>query len=138
VLILGKTPVSGGRFIEPLTERAARRLRSVEGAVVHHHGVEGLGLARTVLAERQSVEATARLYGATSNREVRSVAWLFRRCLNVIARALGFATTTRTQAVTVKLDEAGTPDLNDRGMHADASELSCADLRRGRARNGRG
>jgi hypothetical protein len=133
---LGKTPVSGGRFIEPLTDtrqRAARRLRSVEGAVVHHHGVEGLGLARAVLADRRSVEATARQYGAASNREVRSVAWLFRKILDVIAKACGFATTTHRLPPVAKLDEAGAPDASDPGMHADACELSCADLRHGRA-----
>jgi hypothetical protein len=95
---LGKTKVSGGRFSEALTDgqqRAARRLRGVEGEVVHRHGVEGLALAREVLADRRSVEATARQYGAASDREVRSIAWLFRKILNVIAMAFGFATTTR-------------------------------------------
>jgi hypothetical protein len=106
---LGKTRVSGGRFVEPLTDgqqRAARRLRGVEGEVVHRHGIEGLALARAVLADRRSVEATARQYGAASNREVRAIGWLFRKTLDVIARAFGFATTTtRRLPPPVKLDE---------------------------------
>jgi hypothetical protein len=58
---------------------------------------------------------------------------LFRQCLNVIARALGFATSTRREPVTVKLDEAGAPDKNDPAMHADVGDLSRSDLRRGRS-----
>jgi hypothetical protein len=134
---LGKTKVSGGRFSEPLTDgqqRAARRLRGVEGEVVHHHGVEGLALARAVLADRRSVEATARQYGAASDREVRSVAWLFRKTLDVIAKAFGFATTTRRLPPAVKLDEAGAPNLEDPGMHADAGELTDLRLRSARGR----
>jgi hypothetical protein len=62
---LGKTLVSGGRFSEPLTDsrqRAARRLRSVEGEVLTRHGTEGLSLARTVLA---SGKASRRRRGFT-------------------------------------------------------------------------
>src|SRR5262245_28012928 len=69
---VGKTKVDGGLPTEPLTDRrqrAAGRLRHVDAAVLRHHGMEGLGLARSVLCERQSVEATARLRGATSERE---------------------------------------------------------------------
>jgi hypothetical protein len=56
---LTKMKVDGGLHPEPLTEarqRAAKRLRSVDGALLHHHGVEGLSLVRGVLSDRQSVE----------------------------------------------------------------------------------
>jgi hypothetical protein len=132
-----KTRVDGGRFIEPLTDnqqRAARRLRSVEGAVAHHHGVQGLALTRAVLADRRSIEATARQYGAASDREVRFTAWLFRKTLDVIAKAFGFATTTRHLPPVVKLDEAGAPDLEDPSMHADAGDIADPRLRSGHGR----
>jgi hypothetical protein len=95
---LTKTKVDFARPADPLTDqhqRASRRLRSVDGAVLQQHGETELALVRAVLCERQPVERTARLYGAASTNETRSVAWLFRQVLNVIAKALGFATTTR-------------------------------------------
>jgi hypothetical protein len=106
----------------------------VEGEVVHRHGVEGLALARAVLADRRSVETTARQYGAASDREVRAIAWLFRKILDVIAKAFGFATATRRLPPAVKLDEAGAPDLNDPGLHADPGELTDLRLRSARGR----
>ena len=95
---LSRTKVDFGRPTDPLTDkyqRASRRLRSVDGTVLQRHGETGLALVRAVLCERRPVEQTARSYGAASAHETRSVAWLFRQVLNVIARALGFATAAR-------------------------------------------
>ena len=104
----------------------------------HHHGVQGLALTRAVLADRRSIEATARQYGAASDREVRFTAWLFRKTLDVIAKAFGFATTTRHLPPVVKLDEAGAPDLEDPSMHADAGDIADPRLRSGHGRTNGG
>jgi hypothetical protein len=133
---LEKLKVDGGLPPEPLTDhrqRAARRLRSVDGTLVHHHGHEGLALLRGVLADRRSIEQTARLHGAQSERDVRSIAWLFRQCLNVIARAFGLATSTKRlpRAVIEPEDPSQDP-----GRHADARDLADVSLRRGRPNGG--
>lgn len=70
------------------------QLRVGEQRVTDRYGAEGLGLCRAVLTEGQSVEASARLRGAASDRDVWFWAKLFRRCLDVLAAAFGFATST--------------------------------------------
>ena len=136
---LTKTKVDFGRPMDPLTDhyqRASRRLRSADGAVLHQHGVIGLALARAVLGERQPVERTARLYGAATTRETRSVSWLFRQVLNIIAKALGFATTTRTSPRDVIEPE---DSALDPARQADTGDLADPRLRSARGRaNGRG
>jgi hypothetical protein len=135
---LAKMKVDGGLHPEPLTaarQRAAKRLRSVDGALLHHHGVEGLSLTRAVLSDRQSVEGAARLRGARNDRETRSWCWLFRRCLDVIAKVLGFATTVRPpRHVPLESDNPSA----DPARHANASELGDPEMRRGRRANGHG
>lgn len=87
---LSKTRVSGALLAEPLTERqrkAADKLRSIEAQVQRRSGDVGVGLIRSVLAQRRPLEATARPAGAASSHEVRSWGWLFRRCLDAIAGA---------------------------------------------------
>jgi hypothetical protein len=41
-----------------------------------------------------TVEKTARDLGASSDCELRSWCWLFRKCLDVLAKAFGLANTT--------------------------------------------
>jgi hypothetical protein len=96
---LTKTRVSGGRGPDMLTEehqKAMQRLRHVEQRVAHRYGLEGLSLCRAVLSERQSVEASARLRGAASDREVWFWARLFRKCLDVLAVASDLMTLFRS------------------------------------------
>ena len=67
---------------EPLTDRqrkAAAKLRSIETQVQRRYGDAGLWLVRLVLAERRPLEATARLAGASSAREMSSWCWLFQK-----------------------------------------------------------
>ena len=101
-----RTPVSGGTPPDPLPEsrqKAMRWVRVAEEAAVRRHGAEGLGLTRAVLCDRQSVEQTARLRGAESDREVWFWSRLFRRRLDVLAygvrlRDVGISTTAAERA----------------------------------------
>src|SRR6516165_8993220 len=92
---LTKTRVSGGLTPDLVTDgrkRAMEQPRTAEERVARRYGTEGLGLTRAVLVKRQSVEQTARLRGAESDREVWFWTKLFRRCLDVLAAAFGFST----------------------------------------------
>jgi hypothetical protein len=132
---LEKTKVSGGLSPEPLTDgrrRAMARLRVAEERLMRRHGSEGLGLTRAVLVERQSVEQTARLRGAESDREVWFWSRLFRRCLDSLASAFGFATSgyrpRRSNG-----HHAGEQDpADDPGRQADESDLIDSRLRSAR------
>ena len=137
-----KTRVSGGLPPEPLTDRqrkAAAKLRSIETQVQRRYGDAGLWLVRLVLAERRPLEATARLAGASSAREMSSWCWLFRKCLDTIALVTGFASGLRQPYRPPRSNgHAEPPDpADDRGRHADADELLDPRLRVGRA-NGTG
>jgi hypothetical protein len=103
--------------------------------VVRRHGTEGLGLTRAVLCDRQSVEQTAKLRGADSDREVWFWARLFRRCLDCLALAFGFATSTYRPP---RLNGHGEQDdpAEDPARQASANELADPRLRYGRT-NGR-
>jgi hypothetical protein len=95
---LSKTKVSGGLTPDPLSDtrkQARAQMRHAEERVARHHGLEGLGLMRAVLLERQSVEQTAKLRGAETEREIRFWSWLFRACLSVLAMAFDYATSER-------------------------------------------
>jgi hypothetical protein len=133
-----RTPVSGGIAPDPLTpgrQKAMKWLRVAEEAVMRRHGAEGLALARAVLVERQSVEQTARLRGADSDREVWFWARLFRRCLDCLALAFGFVTSTYRPPR--PLNGHGEPDpAEDPGRQAREDELANPRLRSARA-NGR-
>jgi len=63
--------------------------------VLKHYGNVGVGLVRSVLAERRPLELTAKLAGAASPCDVSSLAWLFRKCLNAIGVATGFISSVR-------------------------------------------
>jgi hypothetical protein len=134
---LGKTKVSGGLPPDPLPEsrqKAMKWLRVAEEAVVRRHGSEGLGLTRAVLCDRQSVEATAKSRGAETDREVWFWSRLFRRCLDVLAQAFGFATSTYRPPRLNGYD--GHDPAEDPGRYADAGDLADLRLRRGRANGG--
>ena len=130
---LEKTKVSGGLAPEPLTDgrrRAMARLRVAEERLMRRHGSEGLGLTRAVLCDRQSVEQTARLRGAKSDREVWFWSRLFRRCLNSLATAFRFSTSgyrPRRSNGHAELNPADDPT-----RMADEDELADPQLRRGR------
>jgi hypothetical protein len=137
-LDLSKDVVSGGQSAEPLTDRqrqAAAKLRSIEAQVHRRYGNVGVGLIRAVLAERRPLEATARLAGASSEREVHAWCWLFRKCLDVIAVATGFISSTRRPYRSN--GHAELEPAEDPGRHASEAELLDLKLRRWRA-NGSG
>ena len=135
---LTKTKVSGTLAGDPLTpgrQWAMARLRVAEQRVASRFGLEGLGLTRAVLSDRQSVEQTARARGASSPREVSFWTGLFRRCLDVLATAFGFSTSgyrPRRSNGHAEIDPADDP-----ARAADADELMDPALRSARA-NGRG
>jgi hypothetical protein len=90
--------VDGGRVRDPITAgrmAAATRLRSVEGTLKNQHGFIGLTLTRAVLIGGKTVEKTARDLGASTERDVRWWGTLLRRCLDVLAKALSFASSAQ-------------------------------------------
>jgi len=128
--------VDGGKAPDPISAArmaAATRLRSVEGTLKDWHGHAGLSLTRSVLTGGKTVEKTARDFGASSDRELRSWCWLFRKCLDVLARSLGLANSAHRPRP-VRETRDGGPDLGDRSMHAGAGELGDPQLRHGRPR----
>ena len=135
---LSRTKVSGGLPPDPLPDgrrRAMERLRVAEEAVARRHGTEGLGLTRAVLCDRQSVEQAGRLRGADTDRELWFWARLFRRCLDCLARAFGFASSTRRPYRAN--GHAEVAPAEDPGRQAREDELADSRLRSGRP-NGRG
>jgi hypothetical protein len=134
-----KTKVSGGQMAEPVTDRqrqAAARLRAAEAAVLRRFGEVGVVLWRAVLGDRRPLELTARAAGAIGEREIRACGWLLRQCLNVIAKALGIATTTRRKPQ--RVIEPDDPAV-DPARRADAGDLADPRLRshgNGRANGG--
>jgi hypothetical protein len=135
---LSRTKVSGGLAPDPLPDgrrRAMERLRAVEERVTRRYGLEGLSVTRAVLSDRQSVEQTARARGASSTREISFWTGLFRRCLDVLATAFGFSSSTRRPPRPNGHAEQDPAD--DPGRQAGAAELADPRLRRGKA-NGRG
>jgi hypothetical protein len=131
--------VDGGKAPDPISAArmaAATRLRSVEGTLKDWHGHAGLSLTRCVLTGGKSVDKAARDFGASSDRELRSWAWLFRKCLDVLARALGFANSAERSARPRRVQYDSAPDVSEPGLHADAGDLADARLRSGRPKNG--
>jgi hypothetical protein len=116
--------------LPPFRIAAAKQLRWLEGELKEFYGITGLRLARTVLSDGVSLEASARLFGATSAREIASVAWLFRRSLDCLAKALGLASSTR-RPYQPKFVDGEDPAL-DPGRHAGDAELVDLSLRHGR------
>jgi hypothetical protein len=86
---------------------------------------------RAVLADRRSVEQAARLHSAESARDISSVSWLFRRCLNLLANKLGFASAPRPSRQRLGKDQPVEP-ADDPALKANAAELVDPTLRQGR------
>jgi hypothetical protein len=70
---------------------AAKTLMRVDKVVIQSHGGEALLMLRDVLGECLPVEVAARHRGAQSAHEIRWWGRLFRKGLDVVAVALGFA-----------------------------------------------
>ena len=131
--------VDGGKAPDPISAArmaAATRLRSVENTLKDQHGFAGLTLTRSVLTGGNSVEKTARDLGSRSDRELRSWAWLFRKCLDVLAKALGFASSAKRPTRPRRIQNYSAPDASDHSLHADAGDLADARLRQGRPNGG--
>jgi hypothetical protein len=128
--------VDGGKAPDPISAAriaAATRLRSVERTLSDWHGFAGLNLTRCVLTGGKSVEKTARDFGASSSRETRFWGLLFRKCLDVLAKALGFSNSAqRPQRLRLNGD-GGIPDTDDASMHASAGDLTDPKFRSGRS-----
>src|SRR5262249_15992033 len=118
-------PISAARMA------AAKRLRSVERTLTDWHGHAGLSLTRCVLTGVLTVDKTARDFGARTEHDRRFWGLLFRKCLDVLAKALGFATTA-ARPRRRRLNGGGIPDIADASMHAGDAELGDPGLRRGR------
>jgi hypothetical protein len=127
--------VDGGKAPDPISVArmaAATRLRSVEGTLKDWHGHAGLSLTRCVLTGGKSVEKTARDFGASSSRETRFWGLLFRKCLDVLARALGFANSAERPHRARRVQNDSAPDAREPSLHADAGDLADVRLRSGR------
>jgi hypothetical protein len=125
--------VDGGQRPDPISAArmaAAKRLRSVESTLTDWHGFAGLSLTRSVLTGGKSVDKAARDFGARAERETRFWGLLFRKCLDVLARALGFASSTARPRRIHPFNDAPSP--TDPALHAGAAELADPGLRRGR------
>jgi hypothetical protein len=84
------------------------------------------------------VEQAGRLRGATNAREISGFAFLFRKCLSVLAVQFGFASSTRRPRVLALNGEGEADPAVDPGRRADARDLlDYATARAGRA-NGAG
>jgi hypothetical protein len=127
--------VDGGKAPDPISAArmaAATRLRSVERTLSDWHGHAGLSLTRCVLTGGKSVDKTARDFGASSEREARFWGLLFRKCLDVLAKTLGFANSAERLHRARRVQNDSAPDVSEPGLHADAGDLADARLRCGR------
>src|SRR6516165_10405991 len=131
--------VDGGKAPDPISAArmaAATRLRSVEGTLKDWHGHAGLSLTRCVLTGGKSVDKAARDFGANSEREARFWGLLFRKCLDVLAKALGFASSAKRPTRRQRAQYDSAPDASESGLHADAGDLANMRLRSGRPNGG--
>jgi hypothetical protein len=127
--------VDGGKAPDPISAArmaAATRLRSVENTLKDQHGFAGLTLTRCVLTGGQSVDKAARDFGASSEREARFWGLLFRKCLDVLAKALGFASSAQRPKRPRRVQYDSAPEVSDSSLHADVGDLADARLRYGR------
>jgi hypothetical protein len=131
--------VDSSRIRDPITAgrmAAAKRLRNVETMLQSQHGYVGLTLTRAILTGGKSVAKAARDFGANGESELRWWGRLFQRCLDVLAKMLGFSNSAqRPRRVRAQQDSA--PDPSDSDLHADAGDLADIRLRRARP-NGSG
>src|SRR5262249_14746561 len=121
--------VDGGQRPDPISAArmaAATRLRSVEGALKDWHGHAGVGLTGCVLTGGKSVDKAARDFGASSEREARFWGLLFRKCLDVLAKALGFASSAKRPTRSRRAQHDSVPEAHDPSLHADAGDLADA------------
>jgi hypothetical protein len=131
----GRVRVDGGRPPDPISGQrmaAAKRLRSIERTLADWYGFAGLSLVRAVLTDNKSVDRTARDFGARTEREQRFRGLLFRKCLDALAQALGFATSARRPRHPRLNGGGGVPDIADSTMHASVGDLADSRLRSGR------
>ena len=127
--------VDGGQRPDPISAArmaAATRLRSVESTLQGQHGYIGLTLTRSVLTGGKSIEKSARDFGASSERDVRWWGHLLRRCLDVLAKALGFANSAKRPTRPRRTQYDSAPEVSDPSLHADAGDLADVRLRYGR------
>jgi hypothetical protein len=131
--------VDGGKAPDPISAArmaAATRLRSVEGTLKDWHGYAGLSLTRCVLTGGKSVDKAARDFGAETEREARFWGLLFRKCLDVLAKALGFSNSAKRPTRPRRTQYDSAPDASEPSLHANAGDLADARLRRGRPNGG--
>src|SRR5438105_691375 len=76
---------------DPYAEAGRIREGELDVAVGRRHGLEGIAIVRDVLGESLAIDTAASRRGAARDREVRWWGGLFRRCLNVLAARLGYA-----------------------------------------------
>jgi transposase-like protein len=93
-----------------------------------------LSVTRCVLTGGKSVDKAARDFGARSELERRWWGLLLRKCLDVLAKALGFANSAqRPRRVRRVVQDDSAPEASDPGLHADVGDLADARLRQGRS-----
>jgi hypothetical protein len=132
--------VDGGRIPDPLSAgrmAATKQLHNAERTITDRHGFVGLSLIRCVLTGGKSLDKAARDFGALSTLERRWWGGLLRRCLDVLAQTLGFATSAKRPRQLRGVQSDSAPEPDDPRLHADVADLTDASLRHGRT-NGRG
>lgn len=86
-----KEPVDGGGgIVDPISDRqkkALEQIRRGDAAL----GRQGAILVRHVLAEHLSIAHIAQMYGVPTARERDRIGWLFRQCLDELAKCYGKA-----------------------------------------------
>ena len=92
----------------------------------------GLSLTRLILTDGTAVVAAARHFGADTERETRSICWLFRRSLDCLTKALGLSSSAR--AAPRVIPEPEDNPAQDPARHADAGDLADLRVRSGRGR----
>jgi hypothetical protein len=86
-----KDPVDGGGLIpDPITDRQRKALAEIHRADVVL-GSQGSALVRHVLADCLSIGQIAEMYGVPTARERDRLGWMFRKCLDELAKCYGKA-----------------------------------------------
>jgi hypothetical protein len=130
--------VDGGRVLDPISSTriaATKRLHQVEGKLKDWHGFAGLSMTRLVLTSGKTIDKAASDLGAKSSLEKRFWGLLFRKCLDVLAKALGFANSAqRPRLPRAQIDSA--PDPRTADLRASNADLTDKSLRQGRPNGG--